>query len=196
MFTKHQLPVTCAALSAAGLAASVTGAAFALDSNLVATDGLAHKVTVTNLTNNSHAGKTLAIVGLGANSEAITETLTAPAGNGTVTSVNFYRAITSITPSATIGADTFSIGWTAAGRSKWLDVLRAPASVAVYASGTINYDLQHSYADNIADANSYPFNGEAAKTASVDHAYTSPISKVRVNVNSHTSGVFNLNVIF
>lgn len=186
---------TCAAASLTGHASNVTGASWTI-ATATSGDGLAHQVTVRNDSVTDHSGKTIALVGVGPNGEAVTETLTAPAGSATVTSANFYASLTSATPSATIGADTFDIGWAATAHSPWVGLNRTPAAAAVYVGGTINYDLQHSYETDPTQATLYPFNSEAGKTANVDHAYTTPVRAVRVDVNSHTSGTFVLTVCF
>jgi hypothetical protein len=185
---------TCAAASLTGHASNVTGASWTI-ATATAGDGLAHKVTIRNDTANDHSAKTVVLAGLGPNGEPLTETMAAPGISATVTSTLYYKSLTVATPSATIGADTFDIGWTAAAQSQWVGVNKTPSAGAVYVSGTINYDLQHSYEGNATTASLYPFNSEAGKTAAVDHGYTTPIKAVRVNVNSHTGGTFVLNVV-
>lgn len=191
---------TAAAASLTGHASNVTGAAWVI-ATASAGDKLAHHVTVRNDSANSHAGKTIALVGLGANGEALTETITGPAGSATVTSTKAFKSLTSATPSATIGADTFDIGWAATGHTPWVDLdpgkLPFAASVAVYLdSGSLGFDGQHTY-DYPPSEDSVVFNTSAltAKSASTDASYTAPITAVRVDVNSHTAGVFTLVVL-
>lgn len=139
---------TPANVSTTGFAASVTGATFTLTSTSSG-DSLAHKVTVLNNTATDHSGKTLALVGTDYMGNAQTETLTAPAGSATVTSANYYLTLTSMTPSATIGADTFSIGWnnTFYGFPVPLNHKGGVASVDITISGTINIDFESSNSD-------------------------------------------------
>lgn len=184
---------TCAAASLTGHASNATGAAWTIATG-AAGDGLAHKVTVRNDSVTDHGAKTIVLVGVGPNGETLTETIAAPGTSATVTSTLYYKSLTSATPSATIGADTFDIGWTAAAHSPWLKVAKCPATVVCFIGGTINFDIQHSHSSSVADSNLYPFNAEAGKTASTEHIYTSPVQKVRINVNSHTSGTFALQV--
>ena len=195
MITSFTTPYTCAAASLTGHASNVTGAAWTI-TTAACPDGLAHKVTVRNDAAVDHSGKTITLVGLGANGEVVTEVLTAPNVSATVTSAKFYRHLTSITPSATIGADTMDIGWTAAAMTPWVAILKIPATVAVYITGTINYDIQHSHADNALDANLYPFTSDSGKTANFEHAYTAPVKCARVLVNSHTSGTLAVSTLF
>ena len=184
---------TCAAASLTGHASDATGASWTIATS-TAGDGLAHKITIRNDAAVDHSAKTITLVGVGPNGEVVRETLAAPGVSATVTSTLYYKALTSATPSSTIGSDTFDIGWTAAAHSPWLKVAKYPATVVCFVGGTINFDIQHSHSSSIADSNSYPFNAEAGKTASTEHIYTSPVQKVRINVNSHTSGTFSLQV--
>jgi len=191
---------TAAAASLTGHASNVTGAAWTI-ATAGAADGLAHHVTVRNDSATDHSLKTIVLVGTGANGEALTETLAAPGTSATVTSTKAFKTLTSATPSATIGADTFDIGWAATGHTPWVDLktqyLPFSASAAVYlVSGSLNFDGQHTY-DFPPTEDSVVFNTTAltGKTASTDAGYTAPISAVRVDVNSHTSGVFTLVVL-
>lgn len=110
--------LSSAAASTNGFAAGVTGAAFALTAT-APSDNLGHLVTILNNTANTHAGKTIAIVGTDENGNLQSETIAGPAGNATVTSTKYFKTLTSVTPSATIGADTFDIGWAAGSRGPW-----------------------------------------------------------------------------
>ena len=69
------------------------------------TDLLAHQVTLTSPVQATLAGVTFTIIGTDADDNAQTETgLTGPASNATVTSIKYFKTITTITPSATMGA--------------------------------------------------------------------------------------------
>ena len=195
----YQQSYTVAAANLTGFASNVTGAAFTLTAT-TPNDVLAHQVTVRNDSVTDHSGKTVALVGTDANGEAITETLTGPTGSATVTSAKYFKTLASATPSATIGADTFDIGWAAAAHSPWvvLETSRLPfaVSVAVDIGGTINYDVQHTY-DPTPTEDSVAWNHStlAAKTADAYDGYTLPVAAVRVDVNSHTSGTFTVAVL-
>lgn len=170
-----------AAASLTGLASNVTGASFTLTAN-DAGDGLAHKVTVRNDSATDHSGKTIALVGTDANGNVLTETLTGPAGSATVTSSGYFLTLTSATPSATIGADTFDIGWAAASisASSYPSLSRiSEFNIGIgctVVSGTPTFTVQHSY-DGI-----YWFDHSviAAKSASTDGNYTSPVRAIRL----------------
>lgn len=191
---------TAAAANLTGHASNVTGAAWTI-ATAGAADGLSHHVTIRNDSVTDHSAKTIVLTGTDANGNALTETLNAPVTSATVTSTKAFKTLTSAVPSATIGADTFDIGWAATGHTPYFDLnadLAAfSASVAVYlVSGALNYDVQHTYEDT-ASEDSVVFSHAtlAAKAASADGSYVAPVKSVRVDVNSHTSGVFTLVVL-
>jgi hypothetical protein len=191
---------TVAALSATGYASNVTGAAWVI-AGTGPGDKLAHHVTIHNDSVTDHSAKTVILVGTDANDKPITETLNAPGTSATVTSTKAFKTLTSATPSATIGADTFDIGWAATGHTPWVDVnpSKVPfaVSAAVYlVSGTLNYDGQQTYEESpTEDAVAFNISAMTAKTASQDAGLTTPATAVRVDVNSHTSAVFTLVVL-
>jgi hypothetical protein len=190
---------TVAALDADGHADNVTGAVWAIAVK-TAGDGLGHFVTITNNTANDHSGKTITLTGSDANGKALTEVLAGPEGSDSVTSTKAFKILDSAVPSATIGADTFDIGWAAAAVSPWVDLNKNQhpfaASVAVNPSGTIDFDVEHTYEDE-PDASSMAIkhSGLTGKTAKDDGQYVAPVAAVRVNVNSHTTGGFTFHVL-
>lgn len=191
---------TLAAASLTGHASNVTDAAFVI-ATASAGDGIAHHITIRNDSITDHSGKTVTLVGVDADGAALTETLAAPGTSATVTSTKPFKVLTSATPSATIGADTFDIGWAATGHSPWVDVdpsrLPFAASVGLYlVSGACNFDVQHTY-DSQPNEGSVVFGQSAlaGKTASTDGGFSLPITGVRVDVNSHTAGVITLLVL-
>lgn len=165
------------ALDADGLGNNVTGATFTLTAN-DAGDSLAHKITVLNNTANDHSGKTLALVGTDANGRPQTETLTGPAGAATVTSEKYYLSLTSITPSATIGADTFDIGWAAASVSPHKYILHSGdiGFGCRVVSGTPTYTVQQTYDDIVW----FDHATVASETTSQEGTYLFPIRAVRL----------------
>jgi hypothetical protein len=195
---RFQRAFAAAAASLAGHASNVTGALWAI-ATTTAGDGLAHPVTIRNDSATDHSAKTITLTGSGANGEALTETLAAPGTSATVTSTKAFKILDTAVPSATIGADTFDIGWSAAAFSPWVELNQElqdfNASVAVVVGGTINYDVQHTYHETFADAVAFDHSQMTAKTASDDGQYICPVVAVRVNVNSHTLGTFELIVL-
>jgi hypothetical protein len=162
-----------------GFASNVTGASWTLTVN-EAGDDLAHKVTVRNDSATDHSAKTIALVGLGPNGEAQTETMAAPGTSATVTSTKYWLSLTSAAPSATIGSDTFDIGWAAASVSPWFALTANEAVFSVgfgcVISGTPTYTVQHSYGDGTA----FDHATVAGETTNVDGSYSAPIRALRL----------------
>lgn len=184
--------------SATGFLSNATGATWTL-SNTATTDGLAHQVTIVNDSVTDHSAKTAVLVGTDADDKAQTETVNLPGTSATVTGTKYFKTLTSITPSATIGADTMDIGWAAPGISAtypvdFNSVTDGGISLGVSITGTINYDVQHTLDDIFASttatqtANWFDHSSIAAKTASSDGNYAFPIRAVRMLVNSVTNG--------
>lgn len=208
MFPKHgatdnTTTYTFAALNAAGYANDVAyaGGGYALTAN-TAGDSCAHPVTILGNAATNHSGKTFTITGTDANDVSITNAIAGPNGVATVTSTKRFKTVTSVTVDATTGADTFDIGWTALASTPWvaLDVTQVPFAVGVAAvlTGTANYDLEHTYSDISTNATAqvaYNNATMAAKTASSDVGITVPVRAVRLDINSHTSGVIQFTVI-
>lgn len=192
---------TPAAASAAGWADDVAyaGGGFAIASN--PGDSMAHLVTILGNAATNHSAKTITLVGSDADGNALTETMAGPNGNVTVTSVYHYKTLTSVTISATTGADTFDIGWSAVSVSKVvpLSFNRNPFSVSLLGdiTGTINYTIQHTFGDVLG----WNTNGTAqpekltwmphatlvTKTADADSNYAFPVRATRILINSITA---------
>lgn len=108
---KYQsITAASAAASLTGFASNVTGATWTLTATNSG-DGLGHKVTIRNDSATNHSAKTAALVGTDPDGRAQTETMSLPDNAATTTSTKYWGTLTSITPSATIGADTMDIGW-------------------------------------------------------------------------------------
>lgn len=188
-------PITA---SLTGFASNVTGASWTITTS-APTDGLAHQVTVRNDSVTDHSGKTITLVGTDAQGNALTETLTAPGTSATVTSTAFFKTLISATPSATIGADTFDIGWAAPSITQMFpvdyhSVTGGGISLGVTVTGTINFDVQHTL-DDVFESISASQNARwfdhstiAADTASVDGNYAFPVRAIRFLTNSVTNG--------
>lgn len=170
------------ALSTNGFAAGVTGAAFALSVTSMS-DSLGHKVTVKNNTATDHSAKTIAIVGTDANGNNQSETIAGPGNGATVTSTKFFKTLTSVTPSATIGADTFDIGWAAASASAWVALDASSDLFAVgfgcsVDAGSPTYSVQHCY--DMTEAKAFTHSVVTAQVAAKDGSYTTPIRGIRL----------------
>lgn len=177
---------------------NATGATWTL-TNTTTVDTLAHQVTIRNDSVTDHSAKTAALTGTDANGNALTETLALPAGSATVTSTKYFKTLTSVVPSATIGADTMDIGIAATARTPWvlLDYRQVPMCVGlgVEIGGTINYDVLVTF-DTTPDGNSVVMNHNtlSGETTSQHDSLLYPVTAVCVDVNSHTSGTVNFHV--
>lgn len=195
-------PYTPAAASANGFADDIAyvGGGYVLTVT-TPNDSLAHLVTILGNAATNHSAKTFTITGTDADDNSITEGLAGPNGNVTVTSVNHYKTVTSVTVSATTGADTFDIGWSAVAVSKVLPLSfnRNPFSVSLFGdvSGTISYTIQHTFGDVLgwrSNGTNQPekltWNAHAtlaAKTADADSNYAFPVRATRILINSVTA---------
>jgi len=176
-----------------GFASNVTGAAFTLTAN-TSGDSLAHQVSIRNDSATDHSGKTVTLVGTDHLGRALTEVVTGPAGSATVESTGYFLTLTSATPSATIGADTFDIGWvdefvTPAIPMDWRSGIGA---LEIVITGTINIDLDSSNSDiqNSTDSASWlvDTSTNAGVTASKWITFNANPRFIRVKANSYSSG--------
>jgi hypothetical protein len=184
--------------SLTGFASNVTGAAFTI-TTAATSDGLAHQVSIRNDSATDHSGKTVTLVGTDSDGQAQTEVVTAPGTSATVESALYFKTLTSATPSATIGADTFDIGWVdeVASKTIMLDRHReSGALVQVDVTGTIDFTVQETAApvrSLYTGQNSIPWidadDTDLVTTAADTMGRLSPHAVAcRVLVNSYSSG--------
>ncbi len=177
-----------------GFASNVTGAAFTLTATSSG-DSLAHQLSIRNDSVTDHSGKTLLAVGTDENNRAQTETITAPGSSATVESTKYWTTLTSLTPSATIGADTFDIGWVDEFVTAMipLDWRAGPAALNLVVTGTINYDLEQCFDDIHFKTSALVWSVDDATTQSSQTAgqtilYSAHPRAVRIKANSYSSG--------
>lgn len=188
-FTKTFTPANA---SLTGFASNVTGAAFTLTAN-DSGDSLAHQVSIRNDSITDHSDKTVLLVGTDADGKAISESVTGPGTSATVESTLYFMTLTSATPSATIGADTFDIGWVDEFVTKTipLDWRAGSALLRVTVTGTINYDLEQTLSDiQFVDTITW-FVGDGGhddETASISVTFTVAPKAIRLKANSYSSG--------
>jgi hypothetical protein len=189
---------TLAALNATGYASNATGAAWTLSSTAGPSDGLAHQVTIKNDAATDHSAKTAVITGTSAEGHAQTETLNLPGNAATVTSVGYFRTVTSVVPSATIGADTMDIGWNAVGVTPAYVCNAHSGSgpqIGVKLGGTVSIGLEQTNDDPFVA----PIYWKSVDISAENVDYLSGVkalrmamapgtTAVRVLVNSHTAG--------
>lgn len=173
-----------------------TGAATA-PTTTATSDGLAHQVTLVSPVQATLAGVTFTIVGTDADGNAKTETgLTGPASNSTVTSTGYFKTVTSIQPSATMGGLVVSVGIAAPSLTptiplEWRSIVAAQHQVEI--SGTINYSMQETL-DKLFNASADTLSWSAAtsafsaKTATVTGQGLVGATGARVLINTVTNG--------
>ena len=188
-----RITYTLAALNATGYASNVSGASWALDSVAGPSDGLAHQVTIHGDAATNHSGKTAIITGLDAEGRTQTETIAAlPDGVATVTSTKYFKTITSVTPSATIGADTMDIGWNAVSETPTYPVdcyYEAAPNISITVGGSITYSISQTNSDIFAVSS--PLWNELVASQSIDCSASGQvgITAFKVNISNHTSGI-------
>lgn len=158
-------------------------------------DSLAHLVSITTVTDQS--GKTFLITGTDENGIAQTETVTGP--NSTIVySSSYFLTISSIGPSATLGASTVSCGWKAAFVTPTyrFDNYARGVSCRVVVSGTITYTVQDTLSDIRVAASTALVWGDSvdavidltAITASVDWGFLPIPIAMRLLASSYSNG--------
>lgn len=182
--------------SLTGFLSNATGATWTLSATSSG-DDLAHQVSIRNDSATDHSAKTAILTGTDSDGRAQTETVNLPAGSATVESTKYYLTLTTVVPSATIGADTMDIGWVDEFASKTIPLdHRAynPASIQVTVTGTINFDveatLEDPFSSSITDQSTLDWLNDGnftAKTASlVDDLALPGVRAIRFVVNSYT----------
>lgn len=178
-----------------GFASNVTGATFTLTAN-DSGDSLAHRVSIRNDSATDHSGKTVTLVGTDADGKPLSEAVTGPTGSATVESAGYFLTLTSATPSATIGADTFDIGWVDEVRTQSIPTnWRADvgARIGVDVTGTIDYTVNETYENvqvegqsAVQSASWYPISALAAQTTDVASVASPGATAIHLVVNSYT----------
>jgi hypothetical protein len=176
-----------------GFASNVTGASFTLTAT-TSGDSLAHQISIRNDSATDHSAKTITIVGYLFHI-AQTETISAPGSSATVESTLYYSEITSVTPSATIGADTFDIGWVDEFVTPIIPVnwRGGNAAVDINVSGTINYTFEQTF-DNVQTKTtdcSWTVDDpttQTSQTADQTILYRAHPRALRLKINSYSSG--------
>jgi hypothetical protein len=178
-----------------GFASNVTGASWSLTAT-AATDNLAHQVSLRNDSATDHSGKTATFVGTDVDGFPLTETISMPGASATVETTGYFKTLTSVTPSATIGADTMDIGWVDEFISPTIGLDWRGGIVALNCiiSGTISATIQQTEDDiQVTDRTTINWmnNDDPSLvnfTANVDGNYNAIPIATRLVVNSYSSG--------
>ena len=194
---------TGAALNATGFASAVAfaGSGYVLSATTPG-DKMGHLVTFANLSGNSHVGQNITFAGTDENGNPQSETIAGPAGNATITTAGHYQGGLVVTASATTGADTFNIGWTA-------DAVGAHVHPELDRSPVLNTEVfcvvptpGPTYGvDYTADANPLGIAATswlahatiASKTATFDGQVTAAVKAIRLHLT--VAGQVNMTVV-
>jgi hypothetical protein len=156
-------------------------------------DGLAHQINITSAANLSSI--TFTLTGTDADGVTQTEAVTGPNAT-TVESTGYFRTVTSIAISATLGANTVDLGWvdefvTPTIPFNWYN---SEASVRTVVTGTINYTAQQTFSPMRTRAEDGPFDWSDSTDTDLVSATTSqistfdkPITGFRIKANSYSS---------
>ena len=186
-------PITALA-TAYATAVTSTGAALTLVAT-APTDGLGHLTTLTSPGANDLRGVTFTIVGTDADGKVQTEALAGANSSSTVTGVKYFRTVTSVTPSATMGGLTTDIGIGAVSIAPTVILERrsiAGATMAVDISGTIDFTVSECFDNAFSVVNPssltfFPLAALTAKTADTIAVGTVAASAIQFKVNSVTN---------
>lgn len=178
---RTKLDYTCVAADTDGLAtAAVCTGAGPWVPNVAtgAGDGLAHLITITQVSATNHSAKTAVIVGTDSSGAAQTETIAAlPNGATTVTSTKYFLTVTSITPSATIGTDTMTAGWAVGAVTPWkTNEIGLNMGFGCTITGSPIYTVQYTY-DGVT---AFDHEDVASETTSQAGYFSFPFQAVRV----------------
>jgi len=189
---------TLAALNATGHITGMTGVGPFTAFTPGVTDGTAHQTTLTSTANLSAI--TMTIVGIDAQGNSVTESIAGPNIN-TINLVNYYKSITRITASATLGANTMNAGWTALAQTPLIPTdpyQKVGPLVTVGIAGTCTLTAQQTNSPvldrTVTTAPTYITLGTASATATAQTLAATGTTGVRVTVASHTSGIITLDI--
>ena len=160
-----------------------TGAATA-PTTTATSDGLAHLVTLTSPSQASLAGITFTVVGTDADGHAVTDSFIGPASASTVTSTKYFKNVTTIQPSATMGVLTVAVGIAVTAITQTLALTNsvATAGMTVAVTGTINYTMYETFIN--------VFTNDANSVATAISALTSKSTLLSANSSVSATGVF------
>lgn len=177
-----------------GIVSGATGATSPLtQASTGAGDSLAHQISITSAANISAI--TFTLTGTDADGVTLTEAVTGPNAT-TVESTGYFRTVTSIAISSTLGANTANVGWvdefvTPTVAFNWYF---SEASMRTVVSGTINYTAQQTFGVMRTRADDGPFDWSdstdsdlVSATASQISTFDKPITGLRLKANSYSA---------
>jgi hypothetical protein len=169
-----------------------TGAATA-PTTTATTDGLSHYVTLTSPSQASLAGINFTIVGTDNDGHDVTNTIAGPASASTVTSTVFFKTITTIQPSATMGALTLAVGIAVTAITQTIALTNSPAAagMTVAVTGTVNYTMYETFAnvyEHDSNTVSTPITALTSKSANTSGSAAVSATGVLLLINSVSTG--------
>jgi hypothetical protein len=159
------------------------------------TDGISHLVSVTSGAN--IATIIFTITGTDSNGNVITNTVTGVNAN-TVNGTKYFKTVTSVSISATLGANTASVGWTAAAATPIIPVdtyAKIGPMVSIGLDGTtVTWTAQGTNINiyNEPTTDDWFTIGTASSTTNLAVQGLAGTTAVRVLVVSHTTGTLEL----
>ena len=168
-----------------------TGAATA-PTTTTTSDGLANYVTLTSPVQATLAGINFTIVGTDPDGHDISETIAGPASASTVTSTKFFKTVTTIQPSATMGALTLAVGIAVTAITPTIPLTNsaAAAGMTVAVTGTVNYTMYETFANvyvHSVGTVSTPITALTSKTANTSGSAAVSATGVILLINSVTA---------
>ena len=112
------------------------------------TDGIAHKISLTAPAANDLSAITMTITGTDADGIALVEARLGPGSSTTVNTTGYFKTLTSITASVSLGALVMDVGWSAGSVSRTICLNRygdAVAGIAVFVTGTVAYNVEQTF---------------------------------------------------
>lgn len=162
-------------------------------------DSLAHQLSLTSAANLSAI--TITVTGTDADDQAVSEALAGPNAN-TVETTGFFKTVTTISASSTLGANTLDIGWVDEAVSATIPLEtflhEGSPAVQVTLTGTANFDIEDTLSDIRATYS--PPAGQASFTWLNDANFTNKSATlsanlaliaaraIRLALNSYTTG--------
>jgi|TARA_R110002126_G_scaffold227906_3_gene372455 hypothetical protein len=173
---------------------NATGATWTL-TETNSSDSLAHTVTIKNDSATNHSAKTAILIGTDSANRSLTETVNLPGSSLTVTSTRYFKTLISITPSATIGADTMDIG-----QGEFMSMIiplnwrGGIDTINLDIAGTIDVTIQQTF-DDVQSLEDFDYTWQNAPsirlvnaTASTNDAYEGVPTAIRLISNSSSPG--------
>ena len=157
-------------------------------------DGTGHTVTLASTVNLSAI--TMTVVGTNPEGNAQTATIAGP-NNNTVTTTQYFKTVTSVSASSTLGANTMNIGWgVACATPAYVTALykvAGPYFVVEIESGTCTYTQQNTNDDPFSThPPTWMTVGTASVTATTANVASVGTTALRTIITTHSSGVLDL----